>query len=140
MIKQYDKDKDGKISKTEIKEMRRPPTGADSNKDGFISKEELIASLSGANKPSSSGSTSRNESSTRSSSSFRSRSERSRSSSSSKSRRPVSFSEDDTNKDGQIQMREYSDEWNQEILEEFRKRDLNNDGVITAEEWTQSGR
>ena len=50
LINQYDGDKNGKLSREETKKMRRPPAGADTDKDGFITKSELVASLSGANK------------------------------------------------------------------------------------------
>ncbi len=58
LITRYDEDKDGKLNETESKKMRRPPAGADVNDDGFITKAELIGSLSGTNKPPSSSRTS----------------------------------------------------------------------------------
>ena len=46
LIKQYDEDNDGKLSKDETKKMRRPPTAADLNNDGWITKAELIDNVS----------------------------------------------------------------------------------------------
>ncbi|MCH2181300.1 MAG: hypothetical protein MK108_04775 [Mariniblastus sp.] len=142
LLKQYDKDKDNKLSKSEVKSMRRPPSQADSNGDGMITRDELIDSISNP-KSSSSSSSSSEERSSRSTS--RSRfSDRSRSSSDSKSSssssrsssRSVSFSGNDTNKDGQLQMHEFARDWDADTLEEFKKKDKNNDGIITRSEWT----
>ena len=141
LLKQYDKDKDNRLSKSEVKAMRRPPSEADSNGDGMISRDELIDSI--ANPKSSSRSSSSEEKSTRSSSrsrfSSRSRegsdSDDSKSSSRSSSSR-VSFSGNDTNKDGQLQMHEFAREWDSDTLEDFKKKDKNGDGIITRAEWT----
>ena len=56
LMSQYDSDKDGKLSQDELRKMRRPPTGADANKDGFITESELVGVLSGANRRSSASS------------------------------------------------------------------------------------
>ena len=107
----------------------------------MISRDELIDSI--ANPKSSSKSSSSEEKSTRSSSrsrfSSRSRegsdSDDSKSSSRSSSSR-VSFSGNDTNKDGQLQMHEFAREWDSDTLEDFKKKDKNGDGIITRAEWT----
>jgi len=47
---------------------------------------------------------------------------------------PDWFLQKDANRDGQVSMSEYSGTWSDEAAAEFAKYDLNNDGVITAEE------
>ena len=142
LLKQYDKDKDNKLSKTEVKSMRRPPSQADSNGDGMITRDELIESISNPKSSSSSSSSSEertSRSSSRSRFSDRSRSSsdsRESSSSSRSSSRSVSFSGNDTNQDGQLQMHEFARDWDAETLEEIKRKDKNNDGIITRSEWT----
>ncbi len=142
LIGQYDENKDGKLSSEETKKMRRPPVGADQNKDGFITKSELFDSLSGANKPASKSSSSADsrkstssDSSSRSSrwgsSSGRSSSSSSRSSSGSSR----DFEKFDKNEDRQVQMHEYSAKWDDKTVKEFYEKDKNRDGVITLKEW-----
>ncbi len=50
LVKYYDLDKDGTLNSEEIKKMRRPPVGVDTNKDGFITVDELVISLGGRSK------------------------------------------------------------------------------------------
>ncbi len=143
LLKQYDKDKDNKLSKAEVKTMRRPPGQADSNGDGMITRDELIDSISNPKPSSSSSSGSGEERSSRSSARSRfsdrnrgnSETEKSSSSSRSSSSR-VSFSGNDTNKDGQLQMHEFAKDWDSETLKDFKEKDKNNDGIITRSEWT----
>lgn len=47
---------------------------------------------------------------------------------------PEWFFERDFNRDGQIQMSEYDDDWPEEKLREFEHLDANNDGIITRNE------
>ncbi|MEE2641659.1 MAG: proprotein convertase P-domain-containing protein [Planctomycetota bacterium] len=47
---------------------------------------------------------------------------------------PDWFMELDSNKDGQIEMAEFSEEWTKAKLKEFESYDLNSDGLMTAEE------
>jgi Ca2+-binding EF-hand superfamily protein/subtilisin-like proprotein convertase family protein len=51
---------------------------------------------------------------------------------------PAWFAERDTNGDGQVQMSEFAAEWTDEALDEFVRLDLNNDGMIVAEECLQA--
>ncbi len=141
LIKNYDKDSDGKLSAEEVKAMRRPPQNADPDNDGFITKDELTASLSGststgvvatpaaarategaadgkgrekpptADRPAGSVSKSRG------------------------SRGGGSFSDLDTNQNNQIEMHEFSTDWDDEKLAQFYAKDKNGDGVITQREW-----
>jgi len=139
LIGQYDENKDGKLGSDEIKKMRRPPVGADQNKDGFITKSELFDSLSGANKPAAKSSSADARKSTGTSSSRSSRwgSSSSRSSSSrSSSGSSRDFEKFDKNEDRQVQMHEYSSKWDDKTVEEFYEKDKNGDGVITLKEWS----
>lgn len=47
---------------------------------------------------------------------------------------PLWFKERDSDMDGQIQMREFADDWSEDKIAEFRYWDLNDDGLLTAEE------
>ena len=51
LIKKYDKDRDSKLSKAEVENMRRPLTGADQNKDGFLTKTEIARAILGTGRP-----------------------------------------------------------------------------------------
>lgn len=53
---------------------------------------------------------------------------------------PPWFVEKDRDKDGQIMMHEYADEWTQTKVEDYRQYDLNNDGVITPAEIRSLGK
>jgi hypothetical protein len=47
---------------------------------------------------------------------------------------PSWFKSRDRNKDGQVAMSEYSRNWSERLVNEFRRYDRNNDGVVTAKE------
>jgi hypothetical protein len=47
---------------------------------------------------------------------------------------PGWFKSRDTNGDGQVSLNEYSRTMSESVLSEFRRYDLNNDGIITAKE------
>jgi hypothetical protein len=47
---------------------------------------------------------------------------------------PSWFKSRDTNGDGQVSMSEYSRSWSSSSVAEFRRYDLNDDGIITAKE------
>jgi Ca2+-binding EF-hand superfamily protein len=51
---------------------------------------------------------------------------------------PAWFVEKDKDGDGQIQMSEFADQWTDELYDEFSALDLNNDGIIVADECLQS--
>ena len=45
LLRNYDRNKDGVLSGSELNEMRRPPKNADTNKDGNVSREELVSAI-----------------------------------------------------------------------------------------------
>ena len=142
LMTQYDANKDGKLDKAELGKMRRPPKNADANGDGVVTADELTNVLSGNSRPSTTVTKATTDKAREATSKrlteYRSNSRSGSSSSSrtrSRSRRSSSMAELDKNQDGQIQMGEFAEEWDGEILAEFEAKDTNDDGVITAEEW-----
>lgn len=138
LISQYDENKDGKLSKDETKKMRRPPAGADADKNGYITKSELVGSLSGTNKASTSTKTASSSDKDKSSRYSRDRGgyDRGSSRSSSRSGSSSSFEKLDANIDNHVQMHEFATKWDDETVSEFYEKDKNGDGVITLREWT----
>ena len=128
LMKNYDKNKDKKLSKTEMKEMRRPPANADKNGDGYVDRNELIASV---DKRSNARSQPAKESNAKNHSMNRLK----RNSNSSYSKPDSIFGGKDSNNDGQLQMHEFESNWTKEKIAKFKEKDLNKDGVITAAEW-----
>ena len=126
----YDRNKDGKLDEGEMEKMKRLPKGADTNKDGFVSHVELANSLRNADQSKTSSSSAKrsysknNRSSARTTTSSNSRSKNS------------SLGKLDANGDDQIQMHEFSDKWDEEVVAEYYEADKNGDGVITAAEWS----
>lgn len=47
---------------------------------------------------------------------------------------PGFFTEKDKNEDGQVSMAEFATEWNDSVVSDFMKSDLNSDGIITPSE------
>ena len=128
LMERYDTNKNGKFEKDELSKMRRPPKNADANKDGEITKKELLDSLTGVTKAEPQKGSASKTSSARS---YRDRNrERSKSYGSSSS-----FSKLDVNQDGQIQMHEFTKEWTEKAADEFLAKDKNDDGIITQAEW-----
>lgn len=133
ILKKYDKNEDGILDKSESESIRSLPSGADKDKDGNITIDELVAGFGGT--PSSSGGS------------------RSRSRSRSSNNNPYivktggdraeeadrDFQELDKNVDGLIQMHEFAREWSNDKAENFAELDNNNDGVVTISEWSKGG-
>ena len=152
LIQQYDKNNDKQLDKKEIEAMRRkPPESADRNKDGKLSHSEMLAYY---DRSSSTSSSSRTKSSGRGlpSRSLNRSGYANRTSSKIDVKEYVTkdfedrirnagadskFMNLDLNKDGQVQMHEFTEEWDEKQLEEFREYDLNGDGIITPKEWGQ---
>ena len=118
---------------------------ADQNKDGYVTEEEYADALQADNdKKKSTSSYSRNiptraTASPRNSTGSRARSaSRSKYSSNGKSSRKSGagdFSKLDKDSDNQVQMHEYSSDWDDKKVKEYYAYDTNRDGVITSAEW-----
>lgn len=146
----YDLDKDQKLSPDELKEMRRPFKG-DTDRDGFISKEEateFIKVKGGKQQAKEKG----KSSNAQSNAGRESRSGRDRLSRGSQSSRMASkggavrsatveargaLSDLDADSDGQIQMSEFSSTWDKATLQSFREMDVDQDGILSAAEWAK---
>jgi Ca2+-binding EF-hand superfamily protein len=158
LMRQYDSNKNGVLEKDEWENMRGDWSPADANRDTRLSIQEItnkLAGFGGASKTSSSKSTESSKPTESRYKSGRSRysssrnSSKSSSSSEKKSYRfktvaerlpkdlPDWFKRNDVNQDGQIMMSEYSTAWSELKVREFRKYDLNDDGVITPQEYVQ---
>ncbi len=137
MMRQYDKNKNGRLEKEEWSQMRENlRDGADRDHDGIITQEELSAKLlEYSQKRDGGGRSGRPDGPGASSSTVQRKSYRFLSPS---ERLPQGlpdwFSEKDTNQDGQISMAEYSRAWTEAVADEFGKFDLNRDGVVTPRE------
>ena len=135
LMRQYDKNQDGKLNSEELGKMRRPPKGADANGDGFVTKAEYLTyyknkSAGGSQKVTSSSLSKRNKSGRTSS-----RGSRGSKQTTKRITTSTSFESLDKDGDGQIKMSEFSTEWNDNIVAEFESKDYNSDGLITNVEW-----
>ncbi len=102
----YDKNRDGKITKAEMYEASAPLTKATTTKSATSSSSK--SSRSSSSRSSSSRTTSNGSS---------------------------SFNKLDVNKDGLVQMHEFSKTWTEKKLKEFVGKDEDGDGVISPSEW-----
>ena len=123
-FKSRDLDKNGVLEGDELKRVVSK-TKYDKNRDGKITRAEVLANalsstmindLTKAQSPSKSKGSRYNRSRT-------------------KSKVSSAFTKADANKDLLVQMHEFSKTWTKKKLDEFRAKDVNNDGVISAEEW-----
>lgn len=148
---QYDKNRNGVLEKDEYHEMSNNPKAADKNGDGVISFDELFTwlvemSKSGSHSGNSSGGDNRGR-------------ERERERERSKKEEPKQpvyrvpvpspidrlprglpewFLKKDIDRDGQVSMAEFSQEWNESKLAEYFKYDINGDGFIVPTEVLRS--
>lgn len=141
IMRRYDQNRNGYLDRDEWKNMRNDPEKSDRNRDGKISRSELeerlasYGSYSSSSRSSSSSSSKSKRTSRRSSDSdYRvtttdERLERLGVSGSSQ------FVRSDKNRDGQLQMAEFTYSWSADKIDEFYDYDLNGDGVITPQEW-----
>ena len=139
MMYQNDKNKNGKLERSEWGKLKGNPRSADKNKDGVLSSEELENHIRGF------GSKERDV--TRRAPS---RTARSKTNDKGKSFRfltaherlpeglPGWFTAKDLNLDGQVSLREYLPEISADKLAKFQQFDLNNDGVIVAKEYLKA--
>ncbi len=150
MFQRYDSNKSGVLEKDEWKNFRTDPTPWDTNKDGKITRDELIKGMStrfsgGRSQPMSTNSPSRNGSPTPNISNGQAPASGS-SGASPRSFRfktaherlpegiPQWYRDGDRNKDGQIAMSEYAGQWDEKTLAEYYVYDKNRDGTVTVEE------
>ena len=130
MFERYDADDDGSLSSSEVANMRRkPPSYGDANEDGFITKEELIDAY--ANPV---GEQDQPDRQTQTSGTG----DRSRDTPEPRSHRDAMSGEFrglDKNGNRQVEMAEFSDDWDEQRVIEFYAKDQNRDGVITLIEW-----
>lgn len=130
-FKKYDVNSDGRLDKEEIAASSLLKKAKDSNRDGFISKQEAIALVSGG-KITAPTVTPANTKPTPKKRPVR-RTSAGASTKSAGGRTPLS--DKDADADGQIQMHEYTDTWTVEKLKEFREKDTNGDGLLSPEEY-----
>ncbi len=147
LMRQYDRNRNGRLERDEWRHMRGDPERADQNNDGVITREELTARLmSFARRDSSSdrGGDSRGSSDRGSSDRDRDR-DRDRDEDLPRLRfltaaerlppgLPDWFYEKDIDLDGQVSMAEFTTDWTEAKVDEFFYYDLNRDGIITPEE------
>jgi Ca2+-binding EF-hand superfamily protein len=135
LLRQYDRNRDGRLQREEWQEMRPEHHAADTNGDGLITVDELTAHLQ----------------KTAANSSYASRSgdksqggKRSYRISTPAERLPKGmpdwFMRNDLDADGQISMAEYATTWDDQKAAEFLKIDVNGDGIITSDEAQPSDR
>ncbi len=147
IFQRYDSNKSGVFEKDEWKNFRTDPTPYDTNKDGKITRDELIkgmtqrfgggrssggdsgqqngrTSWSGGSKGPAGGGTGESPNSYRFKTAHDLLPEGI----------PQWFREGDRNKDGQIAMSEYSGQWNEKTLSEYYVYDRNRDGLLTVQE------
>lgn len=143
MMAQHDKNKNGRLEKSEWKRLRGEPAKSDRNKDGELSMAELTEHLAGYG---------RRENSPRPNNERKRTKRRSlgNSSSDKKSYRfrtpherlppglPIWFIENDVNGDGQLSLKEYASPVNSAKLAKFEQLDLNHDGLLVAKEYLKA--
>jgi hypothetical protein len=147
MIRQYDKNRDGKLDKDESSNMRSEHLAADVNKDGIITQDELQNRLQGYAGGSSGGSSS-GESERRFGFGSRGSSSDNKTAAATPRRSfritpaterlpkgmPDWFLRGDADGDGQVSMSEYTSTWTEQLAAELLKYDANGDGIITPAE------
>ena len=142
LFAQYDKNRNGVLERDEYHEMSNNPKAADKNGDGAISFDELVGWLVEMSKPGSHSGGSGNDSRDRD----RDRSKKA------EPRQPVYrvpfpspidrlpsglpewFLKKDVDRDGQVSMAEFSQDWSETKLTEYFKYDINGDGFIVPAE------
>ena len=134
-FKKYDSNSDGKLDKKELSASSLLKKAKDSNGDGFISRQEAIALVSGGKIKAPTASPGSKKDTPSKTSDRRMSPVASSPSARSSGSRSTPLSDKDADADGQIQMHEYSDTWTAEKLKEFRDMDKNGDGLLSPTEW-----
>ncbi|WP_339942263.1 proprotein convertase P-domain-containing protein [Novipirellula rosea] len=106
VLGRFDADRDGRLSADEAVRLGVPFGRLDVDRDGEIQRSELQAYLN----------------------------EMQAKAGDLTSGLPGWFYERDRNRDNQVAMDEYTDEWTEELIDEFRSYDTNGDGLLTASE------
>jgi len=144
LLRQYDRNHNGRLERDEWQHMRGDPERADRNKDGVITREELTARLmeyarrdSSSDRGGDSGDSRSRGSSDRDRD--RDRDDQPRLRFLTAAERlpeglPDWFYEKDVDLDGQVSMAEFTTNWTEAKVEEFFYYDLNRDGIIVPEE------
>jgi Ca2+-binding EF-hand superfamily protein len=145
LLRQYDKNKNGALDRDEWGQLQGDPATIDRNKDGAITTDELTiwvteysrrATGSWGSSTTSGGGGARGSSAARSGETkkpYRMRTPTERL----PPGLPDWFPRKDTDCDGQVSMAEFAQQWNEAKVAEFRKYDLNGDGIITPAECLQ---
>jgi hypothetical protein len=141
IIRRYDKNRNGRLEKDEWSGMRGEPEKADKNRDGVITREEMIERLLDYSRQRSRGGDDRNDSRSSSSSGSSAASDAAAAPHrflTAVERLPEGlpdwFRDRDRDRDGQVMMHEYSSSWSPDKAREFARYDLNRDGVVTPRE------
>jgi hypothetical protein len=163
LVKERDKNGNMMLEGDELRELRGPAALADANNDKVITVEEIVARLSdrgGSGSGSSRGSTGGTSSSPNGAAAAAAGKTKREyfglagaggvgDSNSANKRRtyrftpaserlpaglPSWFKSSDRNQDGQVAMSEYSRSWSKSKVNDFRRYDLNDDGIVTAKE------
>ena len=110
MMARFDQDKDGRLNEKELAVLGIPLVNLDVDRDSLVTRDELQAYVN----------------------------ELQEAASDQTEGLPGWFYERDANRDDQIAMAEYTDDWTSESLKEFKDYDLNGDGILTSGEILRS--
>ena len=136
-FKKYDANSDGRLDKEELSVSSLLKKAEDTNRDGFISKQEAIALVSGGNKNKGPAAAASGQRPTSPKPANR---RKVAAAATPAARKPAALSDKDADADGQIQMHEFTDNWTAEKLKEFRDKDTNGDGLLSPEEFRSKKR
>lgn len=138
IMERYDKNRNGRLERDEWRDMRGDPQEIDRNRDGVITREELMQRVAEFSR-----SSDRSRDGDRSSRSSGGESPKEQTAERLRFLRPTErlpddlpdwFYDRDKNEDGQIAMAEFASSWSDSRVQEFLRFDLNSDGVITPDE------
>jgi Ca2+-binding EF-hand superfamily protein len=154
-VRRYDKNSDGMLDETELKEARwsEPPLQWDRNKDGKLSKQEVAARYArrreqrdtqdpnrqrGNEEARKGDKTANTEDSKTKAHPFEKQASFRIGDSASGAAKPAGvpewFTREDIDNDNQVSMKEFARKWDEATLEGFNKFDTNGDGYITVKE------